>query len=357
MISLRAPLALPNAVSGYYPEYTLNDKLPIKNFNSYDAVLKAARENKESCILYNTNPQTLQNITLDVNLTYPKDVEVVLILNVNLTGYSTLRLSGSNYAVSSISIIGGDKDKTYSDHIVNISASKVKLINFTMDNVKSKNKDIDYIRVSESAIEFQLHNSKLDGKSNIGVFLRLDFPLKHYIKYSVFQNFYPISSGNGGEMIRMATGTFEKKDAFATIDYCYFKNCQGDPEIVSIKCSSNTIKNCVFEDNKGKRLVLRHSHKDTIENCLFLKNTGIRIYGTKHKLKNIQLTDGCNILLDNKLGSSYVVASDCVLENIYYHNSPNPVTNKGKNNKVINVVETIKITKKDLMPGLIVSEI
>lgn len=344
-----------NPVTGYYPDYIFNNKLPIKPFNSLDAVLKAARETKESCILYNTELQKLQNISLNVNVSYPKDVEVILILNVELTGYSTLKLTGSNYTVSNVSLIGGDKDKTYISHIVDISAPLIKLVNFTMDNVKAKNSDLDYFRVSGSATEFQLHNSKLDGKSNIGVFLRLDFPFKHYIKYSVFQNFYPISAGNGGEMIRMATSRFENKDAFATIDSCYFFNCQGDPEVVSVKCSSNTIKNCVFEDNKGKRLVLRHSHRDTIENCLFLNNTGIRVYGTRHKFKNIQLTDKCNILLDNKTGSSYVVASDCVLENIYYHNSPNPVTNKGKNNKIINVVEAIKITKADLVGTSVVT--
>jgi len=345
-----------NAVTGYYPNYTFNDKLPVKNFNSYDAVLKAAREIKESCILFNTQTQKLDNITMDINLTYSKDIEVVLVLNLELTGFSTLKLSGSNFAVSNISIVEGDKDKMYSSHIVTVTAPSVKLINFTMDKVRVKNNDTDYIRVAESASEFQLHNSKLDGKYNVGVFLRLDFPLKHYIKHCVFQNFYPISAGNGGEMIRMATSTFENKDAFATIDSCYFYNCQGDPEVVSVKCSSNTIKNCVFEDNKGKRLVLRHSHRDTIENCLFLKNTGIRVYGTKHKFKNIQLTEGCNILLDNKSGSSYVVASNCELDNIFYHNSPNPITNKGRNNKITNLVEAIKIEKDDLVGKSVVEE-
>lgn len=339
-----------NAVTGYYPSYTFNDKLPVKNYNSYDAVLKAARETKESCVLYNTELQKLSNLTLDINLTYSKGIEVILILNLELSGFSTLKLTGTNYSVSNVSIVGGDRNRTYStSHIVTITAPNVKLINFTMDNVKVKNSDMDYIRVAESASEFQLYNCKLDGKFNVGVFLRLDFPLKHYIKHCVFQNFYSISAGNGGEMIRMATSTFENKDAFATIDSCYFYNCQGDPEVVSVKCSSNTIKNCVFEDNKGKRLVLRHSHRDTIDNCLFLKNTGIRVYGSKHKFKNIQLTDGCNILLDNKSGASYVVANNCNLENIFHHNSPNPITNKGRNNTITNLVEAEKITKNDLL--------
>ena len=46
-------------------------------------------------------------------------------------------------------------------------------------------------------------------------------------------------------MIRLTTSQYENKDANCTIDQCYFNKCLGDPEIVSVKCSTNTIKNCI----------------------------------------------------------------------------------------------------------------
>lgn len=81
----------------------------------------------------------------------------------------------------------------------------------------------------------------------------------------VFKNIDKGSTANGGEAVRLATSGFENKDAFCTIDRCYFNNCKSDPEIVSIKCSSNTVKNCIFENNGSSKLVLRHTHRDIID--------------------------------------------------------------------------------------------
>ena len=57
-----------------------------------------------------------------------------------------------------------------------------------MINFKCKDSDKDYIRVRKVAVNFQLYNSLLDGKTNNGVFLRLDFPLHNYIHCCVLKN-------------------------------------------------------------------------------------------------------------------------------------------------------------------------
>ena len=224
----------------------------------------------------------------------------------------------------------------------------VKLINFTMLNFKCKDSDKDYVRVRESAKNFQLYNSLLDGKANNGVFLRLDFPLNNYIHCCVVRNIIKGNTSNGGEGIRLATSDFENKDAFCVIDQCYFSNCKNDPEIVSIKCSSNTVKNCIFENNGTSRLVLRSTNRDTIDTCYF-SESGMRVYGKKHNIKNIQLVNEANILLDNKSGGGYVVAEDITVDTVYYDNVKTPVTNNGKNCKVTNVIKGLKINKKDLL--------
>jgi hypothetical protein len=181
-----------------------------------------------------------------------------------------------------------------------------------------------------------------------GVFLRLDFPLNNYIKCCVFENFAKVSTSNGGEMIRLATSQYEKNDANCVIDQCYFNKCLGDPEVVSVKCSSNTIKNCIFENNDSSKLVLRHAHKVKVNNCYFA-GSGMRVYGTNHLIEKIQLVNDANILLDNKSGSSYVKAANCNVTDVYFDNVKTPVTNNGTNCVVKNVVKGLKITKKDLM--------
>jgi hypothetical protein len=335
-----------NPVSEFYKKYNFKTELPIVLCSNYEDVLNKAKSVKTSCILYNKTKNTVSDKNININLNF-KDIEVVLILNVELKGKSSLKLEGKNYSVSNISLIDGDKNYSAPDHIIDISAESIKLINITMLNFKCKGSDKDYIRVRESAKNFHLYNSLLDGKTNNGVFLRLDFPLNNYINQCVFRNINKGSTANGGEVIRLATSGFENKDAFCVIDRCYFNNCRSDPEIVSIKCSSNTVKNCVFENNGSSKLVLRHTHRDTIDTNYF-SGSGMRVYGTKHNIRNTQLVNDANILLDDKKGGGYVVAKDIIVNNVYYDNVKTPVTNDGINCKVTNVVKELKIKKTDL---------
>ena len=332
-----------NPVSALYKNYEFPiPQLPIVTFTSYEALLTASKTITAPTILLNTVPQSVNNYVLSINLTAP----LYLILNLTMTGSSTAKLTGSNFAICNLSILGGDSSKTISPYVLEIAGPSIKVINFTLKDYKVKNPDKDYIRVNQSAKNFELHNSLLDGKSVNGVFLRLDFPNHHIIKQCMFLNFKQTSAGNGGEMIRMATSNFERQEANCLIDHCYFEKCDGDPEVVSIKCSKNTISNCIFKNNRG-RLVLRHTHNDTITNNYF-DGSGMRVYGSKHQIIKNQVVNKANILLDNKSGSSYVPAQDILVDTVFWSPTLPAVVNKGKNNKVVNVTEGIKITEKDL---------
>ena len=335
-----------NPVSEFYKNYNFKNELPVILCSSYEDVLNKASSVKTSCILYNKTKNSITDKNININLSF-KNIDVVLLLNVELKGKSSLKVQGENYSLSNISFIDGDKNYSAPEHIIDVTAKNIKIINLSMVNFKCKDADKDYIRVRESASNFQLYNSLLDGKTNNGVFLRLDFPLNNYINCCVIRNVNKGSTENGGEAIRLATSGFENKDAFCTIDKCYFNNCVSDPEIVSIKCSSNTVKNCIFENNGGSKLVLRSTHRDTIDMCYF-SGSGMRVYGTKHVIKNIQLVNNANILLDNKTGG-YVVAKDITVDTVYYDNVKTPVTNDGINCKVTNVTKGLKITKDELL--------
>jgi len=342
-----------NPVSEFYKSYEFNKNLPIISCSNYEDVLNKAKSVNSSCILYNKTKNTVSDKNITINCSFDKSLEVILLLNVDLTGKSSVKIQGKNYSVSNISLLDGDKSYAAPEHIVDISAESVKVINLSMINFKCKDSDKDYIRVRESAKNFHLYNSMLDGKSCNGVFLRLDLPLNNYIKCCVVRNIQKGNTDNGGEGIRLATSSYESKDAFCVIDQCYFNNCRNDPEVVSIKCSSNTVKNCIFENNGTSKLVLRHSHKDIIDTCYF-SGSGMRCYGTKHNMKNIQLVNDANILLDDKKGGGYVVAEDITVDTVYHDNVKTPVTNDGKNCKVTNVTKGLKITKDMLLSNNVI---
>lgn len=338
--------SLVNPVSDYYSNYKFKD-LQVILCENYEDVLKKASSVTTSCILLSKSKMVVKDKNISINNTFDSKLDVVMILNVELRGTSTLKLSGKNYSVSNIEFIDGDANLKPS-FVVEISAENLKLINFSMKNVKCGLADLDYICVKTSAKNFQMYNSRLNGKTNNGVFLRLDFPLNNYLKCCVFENFSKTSAANGGEMVRLATSQYEKNDAYCVIDQCYFSKCLGDPEVVSVKCSSNTIKNCIFENNGSSKLVLRHAHKAKISNCYF-SGSGMRVYGTNHAIDKIQLCNEANILLDNKSGSSYVRATNVTVTDVYHDNVKTPVTNNGKDCVVKNVVKGLVITKKDLL--------
>ena len=337
-----------NPVSDYYADYKFNSKLPIVLCENYEDVLKKAGTATSSTMFVSKTKVVVTDKNISVTNTVDSKLEIVMVLNIELKGTSTLKLSGRNYSVSNISFVDGDSKFKLPGFFVEISGESIKLINFSMTNVKCGLADADYICVKTSAKNFQLYNSRLNGKTINGVFLRLDFPLNNYIKCCVFENFAKVSTSNGGEMIRMATSQYEKNDANCVIDQCYFNKCLGDPEVVSVKCSSNTIKNCIFENNDSSKLVLRHAHKVKVSNCYF-SGSAMRVYGTNHVIEKIQLVNDANILLDNKSGSSYVKAANVSVTDVYYDNVKTPVTNNGTNCTVKNVVKGVKITKKDLL--------
>jgi hypothetical protein len=339
-----------NPVENMYLPYSIDDKIPITYFSSYIELLKVGSQLKDSAILVNTVPTKIDS-DIELNFTFPLETKVMFVLNIEFIGKARLQLNGSNYSISNIEFKNKDKNIQYSSHIITINASYLTIINLSVVNVTCKDNDIDFIRTFNTVTNLSIYNSLFDGKKNTGVFLRLDFPFYFTIKNCVFQNFLPISASNGGEMIRLATSAFETKKSFCTIDSCYFTNCQGDPEIVSIKCSSVTIKNCVFEKNGGRRLVFRHTHNSIASNCFF-SGSAMRIYGSNHLIENIQLTDGANILLDNKEGSGYVVAENCKLNNIYYYNGENPITNNGIKCIVSNVTQSLKFPKDTFFNNL-----
>jgi hypothetical protein len=337
-----------NPVSAYYADYAFNKALPIVLCENYEDVLKKASTTTTSCMLVSKTKTVVSDKNINVTTSFDGKIEVVMVLNVELRGTSTVKLGGKNYSITNLSLVDGNSSFKLPGFFVEIGGENIKLINFSMINVKCGLSDADYICVKTSAKGFQMYNSHLNGKTINGVFLRLDFPLNNYIKCCVFENFGKVSSTNGGEMVRMATSQYEKNDANCVIDQCYFNKCLGDPEVVSVKCSSNTIKNCIFENNDSSKLVLRHAHKIKVSNCYF-GGSGMRIYGTNHVIEKVQLVNDANILLDNKSGSSYVKAANCTVTDVYHENVKTPVTNNGTNCVVKNVVKGLKITKKDLM--------
>ena len=119
------------------------------------------------------------------------------------------------------------------------------------------------------------------------------------IDYNYFRNNGP-RAVNEQESIRIGWSEMSLSSGFTLVEHNLFEDCDGDPEIVSVKSSDNTIRHNTFVSSYGT-LSLRHGNRNRVEGNYFfgrgkaigtsatgsnLYTGGIRIYGTDHVIIN-----------------------------------------------------------------------
>lgn len=109
---------------------------------------------------------------------------------------------------------------------------------------------------------------------------------------------------NEQESIRIGWSDMSMSSGYTIVEYNLFENCDGDPEIVSVKSCDNIIRHNTFRGCYGT-LSLRHGNRNRVEGNYFFGNGkpngtytnssggtsttytgGIRIYGTDHVIIN-----------------------------------------------------------------------
>ncbi len=109
------------------------------------------------------------------------------------------------------------------------------------------------------------------------------------IEYNYFKNNNPRAE-NEKESIRIGWSEMSLSSGFTVVQHNLFEDCNGDPEIISVKTCDNIIRNNTFRRCKGT-LSLRHGDRNTVNgNYFFGENIegtgGVRIYGKDHKIFN-----------------------------------------------------------------------
>ncbi len=119
------------------------------------------------------------------------------------------------------------------------------------------------------------------------------------IDYNYFRNNGP-RAVNEQESIRIGWSEMSKSSGHTRVEHNLFEDCDGDPEIVSVKSCDNIIRHNTFKASYGT-LSLRHGNRNHVEGNYFfgdgkaigtsptgssLYTGGIRIYGTDHVIIN-----------------------------------------------------------------------
>ncbi|MEO0899814.1 MAG: chondroitinase-B domain-containing protein [Bacteroidota bacterium] len=119
------------------------------------------------------------------------------------------------------------------------------------------------------------------------------------IDHNHFKNNGP-RAVNEQESIRIGWSEMSLSSGFTVVEHNLFEDCDGDPEIVSVKSCDNIIRHNTFRKSYGT-LSLRHGNRNRVEGNYFfgdnkpvgtspagasLYTGGIRIYGTDHLIIN-----------------------------------------------------------------------
>lgn len=159
------------------------------------------------------------------------------------------------------------------------------------------------------------------------------------IDHNYFRNIGPRAE-NEMEAIRVGQSEISESNGSTIIESNLFENCDGDPEIVSVKSNDNIVRYNTFLTSQGV-LSQRHGNRGQFYGNFFLGGGkegtgGIRIYGQDHKIFNNYFegltgsgfdaalqVDGGDVDTDGALSSHFRVYRATIVNNTFADNVSN----------------------------------
>lgn len=210
------------------------------------------------------------------------------------------------------------------------------------------------LRSGHNRIDYNL----FEGKTKSGKFILLDGNIDQQtqydtIAYNIFRNNGPREE-NEKETIRIGVSKLSQSNGYTLVEYNLFEDCDGDPEIVSVKSFANTVRYNTFRRCLGT-VCLRQGNNSIVEGNYFFGEGktaiytnengnssvigagGVRVYGKGHKIFNNYFSGLTGSIFDAAVtitnGDAYNVANPTDLAKHYVPEDVEVVFNTFVNNK------------------------
>lgn len=210
------------------------------------------------------------------------------------------------------------------------------------------------LRSGHNRVDYNL----FEGKVKSGKFILLDGNINQQtqhdtVAYNVFRNNGPREE-NEKETIRIGVSTLSQSNGYTVVEYNLFEDCDGDPEIVSVKSFANTVRYNTFRRCLGT-VCLRQGNNSIVEGNYFFGEGktaiytnengnssaigagGVRVYGKGHKIFNNYFSGLTGSIFDAAItitnGDAYNVANPTDLAKHYVPEEVEVVFNTFVNNK------------------------
>lgn len=206
---------------------------------------------------------------------------------------------------------------TSNNTLVKLNGSNnIRITRNVFDQVSTSSVKMVYIGgiYNDYTFQFLSHDNRIDhnifqNKTTAGNYLTIDgtsnadgsISLQSQndkIDYNYFKNMGP-REANEKEAVRIGWSQMSMSSGFTILEHNLFEDCDGDPEVVSVKSCDNIIRHNTFTKSYGT-LSLRHGNRSRVEGNYFfggdkangtfgtttLYTGGIRIYGKDHLIIN-----------------------------------------------------------------------
>ena len=196
-----------------------------------------------------------------------------------ISGKSCLKIGGSYIVVDGLNFVNGYSPE---NTIINFKSDKNTVANYCRVTNCSINNFNKPQRMSEDYwVSFLGKHNRIDhctfkNKKNLGVLMAVILDDEksrenfHSIDHNYFDGRPPLGS-NAGEIIRVGVSQHCTFNSNTIIENNYFRNCDGETEIISLKSCENIIRNNLFKECQGC-ITLRHGNNNTVLNNIFLGN-------------------------------------------------------------------------------------
>ncbi|NEA37325.1 polysaccharide lyase 6 family protein [Streptomyces sp. SID13031] len=291
--------ALPTGLANASPTLTRARAVRATTLDGLRQAIAAAKPG-DTVILANGTYAVPSGRPIAIQGKHGSDGASIIVQAESVGGVTLTGSQGFTFADSSWVTVSGFKfrQSTMIDLTTSCNHLRISRNDFQLANTEGLNWLM--VRAEYSKVD---HNH-FHNKSSLGVFLCVEGPGSAGMSRGVHivRNYFSdhtFGGSNGGEPIRLGLSGRSLSDAGAIVEQNLFERANGDPEAISVKSCSNTIRDNTVRNSLGG-IVLRHGSRSRVEGNFILNGTnGIRMYGNDHLVVNnyVEKVTGAGIVL------------------------------------------------------------
>lgn len=209
---------------------------------------------------------------------------------VTMTGVTQFDVEGDHVTIANL--VFNDGSPLTDMGVIILDGHYNRVTNCLIDSFEKEGNGYKWISLIGS--HHEIDRNHFTNKSTSGSLLtiwREDMETQyHHVHQNFFDEFNDTGGNNGYETIRIGTSDYSQTDSNVLVENNYFREMNGEIEIISIKSGRTVIRNNTFESCLGL-VTFRHGKNNVADSNIFYgegetEAGGVRMYDGGHVVRN-----------------------------------------------------------------------